>query len=249
MSKNLKNSSQKSRAPKNTARAFLKRVQNTLHKTRLLPPGSRILIAVSGGPDSMALLSILSQLQKKYAWQLAIAHVNYGLRGKESDQDMALVQKTAETLGIPLYNLKKRSLPKKSEEALRDIRYDFFKTLAEKHDFDLVALAHHQDDQAETVLMHLIRGSGSRGLEGMRPQRDIYIRPLLTFSKQEILNFVKEAKIPYRLDQSNTENIYFRNRVRNELLPLLETYNPKIKRTLATTAQTLQQENDEKKAL
>lgn len=204
-------------------------------------------MAVSGGPDSMALLHTLHTLQKKYDWQLSIAHVNYGLRGKESESDATLVKETAETLGLPLYTLTKKSLTRKSEEALRDIRYAFFEKLVKKYHFDLVALAHHQDDQAETVLMRLIRGSGSRGLEGMRPKRGIYVRPLLSFSKQEILNFAEKVAIPYRLDQSNAENIYFRNRVRNELLPLLETYNPKIKRTLATTAQTLQQENDEKR--
>ncbi len=191
----------------------------------------------------MVLLYVLSQLQKKYGWQLSVAHVNYGLRGKESAADMALVQETAKIFGLPFYSLTKKALAKKSEEALRDIRYAFFERLVQKHHFDIVVLAHHQDDQAETVLMRLIRGSGSTGLSGMRPQRGVYVRPFLTFAKAELLAFAQAAHIPYRLDKSNQENVYLRNKVRNELIPLLETYNPNIKKTLAAMATTFQTED------
>ena len=190
----------------------------------------------------MALLHALFLLHKKYHWQLAVAHVNYGLRGKESTLDAQLVETTAKKLGLPFYQLTKKSLSQKSEEALRTIRYTFFEELVKKYHFDAVVLAHHQDDQAETVLLRLIRGSGSLGLSAMQMKRGIYVRPFLTFSKQEILHFLEQQNIPYRLDASNQERLYLRNKIRHELLPLLTTYNPRIKSTLANTASTLQQE-------
>lgn len=242
MSKNLRASSKKSRALKSTPAAFVKRVQNFLQKANLLAPKSKILVAVSGGPDSMALLHVLHQLSKKREWQLAIAHVNYGLRGKESEADASLVKETAEKLSLPFYLLKKKMNATSSEDALRTVRYTFFEKLVKKHNFDAVALAHHQDDQAETILMRLIRGSGSTGLAGMNMKRERYIRPFLHIPKKQILEYLAQSNVPYRLDASNTNTVYFRNKVRNVLIPLLETYNPKIKRVLAETALTLQQE-------
>ncbi len=194
----------------------------------------------------MALLFALSQLAKKFEWSLAVAHVNYQLRGKDSEADALLVASAAKKLGYPFYVLKKRARQGMSEDDLREIRYTFFEKLVQKHSFDVVALAHHQDDQAETVLMRLIRGSGSLGLSGMRQKRGFYVRPFLNISKDEIYAFLKQAGIPYRIDKSNAENIYFRNKVRNVLIPLLETYNPRIKKVLADTALTLQQEQSSK---
>lgn len=190
----------------------------------------------------MALLYTLHRLQKNFDWQLSVAHVNYGLRGKESEADEKLVSETAKKLGLPFYSLTKKSKPDSSEDTLRKIRYAFFESLVKKHSFDTVALAHHQDDQAETVLLRLIRGSGTLGLSAMSMKRGKYVRPFLTFSKSELLAFLRQENIPYRLDKSNKKNLYLRNKVRNELLPLLETYNPKIKSVLADTASTLQQE-------
>lgn len=223
----------------------MKRVQNSLQRTNLLTPKSRILVAASGGPDSMALLYTLNLLQKKFHWELAVAHVNYNLRGSDSKKDAALVKEIAEALKIPLYTLEKKSLSNKSEAALRTLRYDFFEKIAEEKNFDLVALAHHQDDQAETVLLRLLRGSGTLGLSGMRAKRGIFVRPFLYTPKSEILAFLQEKDIPYRLDKSNEENLYLRNKIRNVVLPLLETYNPNMKRTLATTADTLQKEQSD----
>lgn len=190
----------------------------------------------------MALLYTLHTLQKKYAWQLAVAHVNYGLRAGDSNAEAHLVQDTAQKLGLPYYQLHKESLKQKSEEALRDIRYRFFEHLVKKQGFDFVALAHHQDDQAETVLLRLIRGSGSLGLSAMRPERGMYVRPFLSVSKESILDFLEQKRIPYRLDKSNQETKYLRNKIRHQLLPLLATYNPNIKQTLADTARVLQSE-------
>ena len=191
----------------------------------------------------MALLHALFLLHKKQNWQLAVAHVNYGLRGKESDADTALVKETAKKLGLPFYALRKKTLSVKSEEALRKVRYAFFESLTQKYGFQAVALAHHQDDQAETVLLRLVRGSGSLGLSAMQPKRGIYVRPFLSFSKQEILTFLKQQHIPYRIDASNAETQYLRNKIRHELLPLLTTYNPRIVRTLADTARIIHEEH------
>jgi tRNA(Ile)-lysidine synthase len=190
----------------------------------------------------MALLYTLYRLQKNFDWHLAVAHVNYGTRGKESDKDTKLVKEVAEKFGLPLYTLTKKMKGESSEDTLRKIRYDFFESLVKKHGFDFVALAHHQDDQAETVLLRLMRGSGTLGLSAMAMKRDIYVRPFLGIAKSEILNFLDQENIPYRIDMSNQGNLYLRNRVRNQLLPLLESYNPKIKKVLAETAKILQQE-------
>lgn len=238
----MKHSLPKSRAHKNTARAFIKRFQDRLQKNKLLPARARILVAVSGGPDSMALLHALAKLQPRFNWKLAVAHVNYELRGNDSRKDQLLVEKVTKTLGIPVFALKKNSKAGTSEEKLRDIRYHFFDSLVQKHKFTHVALAHHQDDQAETFLIRLIRGSGSTGLSGMQEKRGVYARPFLRISKKEILDFITSAHIPFRHDKSNDETFYLRNKVRHELIPLLETYNPQIKKTLATTACILQEE-------
>lgn len=240
---NLKNSSKKSRAVKDSARAFLKRVQNSLHKNNLLPKEATILVAVSGGADSMALLHALHKLQPFYSWSLSVAHINYGLRGKDSLADFTLVKTTAQKLNLPFYSLTKKKIsPQSSEEKLRDIRYLFFDTLVKEHSFERVALAHHQDDQAETILMRLIRGSGLTGLAAMRSKRDYYVRPFLQIPKNELLQFINQENIPFRHDTSNDETFYLRNKVRHELLPLLESYNPGIKKVLATTASLIQTE-------
>lgn len=242
MSKSLPKPLKKSRAPKNTASAFLKRVQNSLSKNSLLPKDSHILVAVSGGSDSIALLTVLARLQKRYQWQLAVAHVNYGLRGADSLKDSQFVQKITKQLGVPFYLLTKKLTAHTSEEKLRTIRYNFFDSLVTRYNFTSVAIAHHQDDQAETVLLRLIRGSGSVGLAGMCMKQGLYVRPFLSMSKSEILDFLKKENVSFRHDKSNDELFYLRNKVRHQLLPLLETYNPKIKKVLASTADTLQTE-------
>ena len=201
---NLPNLSQKSRALKTSARAFLKRVQNSFHKSNLLPKEARVLVAVSGGADSMALLYTLYKLRSVYHWELSVAHVNYSLRGKDSVADFKLVQSTAKKLGLPFYFVTQKNLSaQSSEEKLRDVRYHFFDTLVKKHNIDRVALAHHQDDQAETVLLRLIRGSGLTGLAAMRPQRDHYVRPFLEIPKDELVQFLKSENVSFRHDTSN----------------------------------------------
>ncbi len=218
--------------------AFLKNIQNFSSRNKLWEPGNSIIIGVSGGPDSTCLLQVLASIGAKYQWKLRIAHVNYRLRGKESDADEAFVRKLSEKYSIPLSvthpNVSKRTA--NLEEKLRDIRYRFFESLRKRHRFHFIAVGHTLDDQAETVLFRLIRGAGPRGLSAMLPKNGFLIRPLLETPRANILKYLEEQGLPYRTDQSNTDPKFTRNRIRNELLPLLETFNPKIRHALKRTA-------------
>jgi tRNA(Ile)-lysidine synthase len=234
--------SKSARGNKPHGSAFIKRVQNFSHKENLWTKNDSLLLAVSGGGDSMALLFFFHKLQKKYNLSLGVAHVNYQLRGNDSDQDALLVKRNAEKLNLPYFELSLKTKGS-SEDTLRNIRFQFFKEVALREGFTKVALAHHQDDQAETLLLRLIRGAGSLGLQGMTPARGLFIRPFLGTPKQEILNFVKEKGIPYHIDATNKETIFLRNKIRHELIPLLKTYNPNVQETLALTAEHLATEN------
>lgn len=226
--------------------AFLKNIQNTAHRFDLWKHGDKILIAVSGGPDSMCLLDTLFCLSKKYDWALHIAHVNYQLRGIDSDTDEALVRERAKFYTIPISVLhpKKPEKTNNLEARLRDIRYAFFEKTRAKLEFDSIAIAHHRDDQAETFLLRLIRGAGLHGLGAMRPKDGALIRPLLLIPRTDILEYLKEKNIPYRLDKSNADPRFTRNRIRHELLPLLETFNPNIRETLGNTSLSLADDAD-----
>ena len=226
--------------------SFLKNIQNTAHHFALWKRGDAFILAVSGGPDSMCLLDCLVFLGKKYKWRLHIAHVNYSLRGEESDADEQLVRERATFYGIPLTVLHPEvpSDTNNLEARLRTIRYEFFETLRIQLGFDAIAVAHTQDDQAETVLLRLLRGAGLRGLGAMRFREGVVIRPFLFVTKSDILRYLEEKSLPFRVDQSNTDSRFTRNRIRHELLPLLETFNPNIRATLARSALSLADDAD-----
>lgn len=227
---------------------LIKKFQNFSHQHNLWQEGSKIILGVSGGPDSVCLLDIFAKLKDKYNLDLIVAHVNYGLRGKDSDKDEKFVRGLAKEHGIKIevfhpypsltpspssFGRGERVLP--SENALRSIRYDFFEKARAKNNFDLIAVAHTKDDQVETVLMRLIRGAGLKGLRAMRPKTEKIIRPLLGAGRKEILAYLKENKLNYRTDITNKDNRIFRNRIRNLLIPYLEkNFNPSIKDTLAS---------------
>lgn len=193
----------------------------------------------------MALLRVLSLLREKYAWTLTVAHVNYALRGQDSLLDEKLVKKTASSFGLPMVVKKVRPTKNTSEEKLRTIRYAFFEELLKDTGADAVVLAHHRDDQAETLLLRLLRGTGSFGLQGMRPKRGRYLRPFLDIPRADILEFLEYTDAPYREDATNAGTQFQRNRVRNELLPLLEKhYNPNIRQVLSRLAETAAAEQD-----
>lgn len=218
--------------------AFVKSIQNTAHTYRLWSRESKILVGVSGGPDSTCLLDVLVFLSKKYNWQLHIAHVNYGLRGEDSKADEVFVRNLAEQHDIPCSILEAKAMQQNNlEEHLRDIRYRFFEETRLKHGFDAIAIAHTIDDQAETLLMRLIRGSGLSGLRAMRPKVGSIVRPLLKTTREDILTYLKERNLSYRTDSSNTDERFFRNKVRHHLIPYLQKeFNPAIKDVLVKTA-------------
>lgn len=215
---------------------LIKKIQNFAFQNNLWERGSKIVLGVSGGPDSVVLLDIFNHLAKKYDFQLHIAHVNYGLRGKDSQKDEIFVRELGEKYDIAVNVLKPKKAEYKGnlENSLRKIRYDFFEQIRQKLNFDLVAVAHNQDDQAETVLMRIIRGSGLSGLGAMKAKTNGTIRPLLCASRKEILAHIKQKKLVYRVDKSNLDTKFTRNSIRHGLLPYLEkNFNPSIKKTLS----------------
>jgi tRNA(Ile)-lysidine synthase len=206
-------------------------------------------VAVSGGPDSVALLLVLLELKKDYNLSLCVVHVNHKLRGKESDQDQDFVRKLSSDLKLKFFSrsfqVKKeaKKLKLSVEECARKKRYDYLKSLADKLKAQKIALGHNFNDQAETVLIRLIRGSGSLGLSGIPPVKDKIIRPLIDIKKEEIEAFLKKKKIPFRIDSSNLRTDYLRNKVRLKLLPILrKEYNPKIEEVLNRTTSILRAE-------
>lgn len=217
-------------APSPSTRAILRQVQGSLAPYREVLQGKRLLLAVSGGPDSMVLLHICRLLSAKYDWMLGIAHVNYELRATDSDADESLVQKVSQEYQISLYTHHPKSalgIFKTDENTLRDIRYDFFHQIQESEQYDYIVTGHTLSDQAETVLMRLIRGTGIRGIQGMEIFSHRLLRPLLTLTRADIMNIVSAESLSYRTDESNADSKYLRNRVRHELIPLLTSLNPR----------------------
>ncbi|HWH80244.1 MAG TPA: tRNA lysidine(34) synthetase TilS [Candidatus Binatus sp.] len=228
----------------------------------LIAAGDRILVAVSGGPDSVALLHLLRELREALQLHLEVAHLQHGIRGAAAKEDAAFVAQSAAQLAIP-FHLKEVNLPqlrsaagKGNLEALaREQRYRFFADVVAAHRLDKVATAHTLDDQAETVLMWFLRGSGLNGLGGMAPLSKMnlpesntsssltIIRPLLETSKQELLNYLSENKLSYRRDHTNQDPALLRNWLRLELLPKIqERVYPRLNQRLAQQAKLIRDE-------
>ncbi len=222
-------------------RGFLKRVQNTVAKHDLWSHKESFIVAVSGGPDSLCLLDVFFLLSQKYDFTLHIVHVNYRLRGKDSNLDEQCVRERTAAYHLPLTVFHPNKVSSSNlEEKLRDIRYQYFEKVRLQKKATLIAIAHHRDDQAETFLLRLFRGSGMRGLSAMRPKNNLIIRPFIEISRADILSYLKERNITYREDQSNTDPQFLRNQIRHELIPLLEkNYQPQTKKILADTASLL----------
>jgi len=221
----------------------------------MLRRGDKVLVGVSGGPDSVTLLNALNSLRKEYALEIVVAHLDHKFRGEESRSDRRFCEDLAKAYGLEIVS-GEIDVPKiasekgiSSEEAARFERYDFFKRTAGKKGIQKIAVGHNADDQAETVLMRLMRGAGMAGLGGMNPVKDMgefqVIRPLMEVTRKEIEEFVKENKLCFRRDSSNEKDIFTRNRVRRSLIPFLEKeFNPNIKEVLANTAENLRAENE-----
>lgn len=226
------------------------RVSGFIHQHGLVAGTERLLVAVSGGPDSVCLLHVLSGLGRELGITLHAAHLNHRLRGAEADADAAYVAGLAEGLGVPVtieardvraYRAEKRlSL----EEAAREVRYGFLAEVAARVGAGRVAVGHTADDQVETILMHLVRGSGTRGLRGLQPVTVLpsvrsgltLIRPLLEVSRQETVEYCNYHRLNPRTDTSNRSLSPLRNRLRRQLLPLLRRYNPGVDEALRRTA-------------
>lgn len=234
-----------------TVRDFLKKVRDTISEYGMIRAGDKVLVAVSGGPDSMALLRSLDLLKGELGITLHIAHLDHRFRGKESAEDARFVAETARKLGIPI-TLERIDVPKfveesglSEEEGARRVRYEFLDRTADAVGASRIALGHNADDQAETVLMRLIRGGGMRGLSGIPPVRsNRFIRPLIRITRRQIEEFLRELGQDYRIDSSNLKPIYTRNRIRLELIPMLSRYNPNISAVLARTGEILAAEDE-----
>jgi tRNA(Ile)-lysidine synthase len=224
---------------------LLRKVSETIRENRLFCQGDRVVVAVSGGADSVALLDILSSM-RKLSLTLVVAHLNHGLRGKESDDDAAFVGELAASYRLPFelqyVDVKEVGRQRKLslEEAGRIARYEWFDRVARSYAAGSIALGHHADDQAETFLIRLFRGSGTTGLASMRLlSSDRYVRPLLRLTRNEILAYLERRGLSYRHDRSNDETVFLRNRIRHECLPYLRTFNPAINERLSNTAELL----------
>ena len=207
-----------------------------------------VLLAFSGGADSRALLHLLAKLSKRDGFPLYAAHVNHGIRGEEADRDQAFCQTTAEEYGVRLF-VRCANVPelakqagKGLEETAREVRYRFFAEIMERESIGLLVTAHHADDNLETVLFRLCRGSGTRGLSGIsrvRPfEKGFLVRPLLSLTRAQILSFCKENDLAYVTDSTNADTAYTRNRLRAEVVPILAELfeNPQGKATDAAIA-------------
>lgn len=207
-----------------------------LREQQMLQAGDRVICAVSGGADSVALLFAMYLLRQQLGIQVEAAHFNHHLRGDESDRDEAFVRSFCQDYDIPLHVGGEMVVAGKKglEAAARDARYAFLKSLPGK-----IATAHTADDNAETVLMHLIRGTGLQGLGGIRPMQGQLIRPMLRITRQEVLTFLEQWNLPHVEDSSNGSDAFLRNRIRHHVMPLLYQENPRLAENLSRMAMGL----------
>lgn len=225
--------------------ALLQRVRRTLLRYQMLAPGDRVLVAVSGGADSNALLGALAALAEELGVSVCAAHMNHGLRGDEALRDQQCAEGVARRLGVECIVARSDAVPPGAnlEARARERRYAFLTRIAEGQSCTKIATGHTMDDQAETVLMRLLRGTGADGLAGIRPVRDgRVIRPLIECSRAEVLAFLRAADLPFCEDSSNRDRRFLRNRIRHEVMPLLQAIQPAVKRRLAMAAQFITDE-------
>ncbi len=231
---------------------LLEAVQRFIQEHRLLPESGTVAVGVSGGPDSVCLLHVLKTLCSPEGpfphVKLHVAHLDHMLRGEESRADATFVADLAAQWGLPCtigqvdVAAQAKAARQSIEEAAREARYAFLRQVAAEVDAERMAVAHHADDQAETLVMHWLRGSGMAGLAGMRPLEKDVIRPLLAVRRAEVLAYCARHRLDFREDASNQDTRFLRNRIRHELLPTLEQYNPNLRETLLRSAEIFAEE-------
>lgn len=226
---------------------IISKTKETILRFGMIDPGDLVVVAVSGGPDSVCLLDVMHQLSAELEMRLLVAHYNHGLRGSEDEYETLLVSHLADSLGLPFEMEKDTSLRDDSsslEARARDSRYRFLEMVMEKHQAQKIALGHNLNDQAETVLMRLLRGSGTSGLAGIPPIRDNkFLRPLIEIRREYIEVYLKERGLPCAMDSSNLDTRHLRNRIRLELMPMLREYQPQILEHLGRVSVILRDED------
>ena len=226
-------------------------VLKTIKKYNLISKGDKIVIGVSGGPDSICLLHVLDSLKEELGIELYVAHVNHMIR-QVADDETKYVQNFCKKLGIECF-IKKEDITKLAkeqkkgtEEVGRNVRYEFFNEILEKTNSNKIATAHNSNDRAETVILNILRGSGLSGLKGIEPNREgKYIRPLININRDDIEKYCEENNLKPKYDESNNENIYSRNKVRNEIIPYIKKeFNPNIIKTINRLSDVATEENE-----
>ena len=230
------------------------RILETIKKYNMIENGEKVVLAVSGGPDSICMLDILNDIKNDETidmnFEIVVAHVNHMIR-KEAEEDEKYVKKYCEENQIEFYSksidVQKMANNNKIglEEAGRKARYDFFDEILEKTKAQKIAIAHNKNDKVETVLMHILRGSGINGLKGIEPKRGKYIRPLIECERNEIEEYCDEKNLQPRIDKTNFENEYTRNKVRNLLIPYIQKeFNPNLIQTIDRLSNLVAEEED-----
>ncbi|MGB4341313.1 MAG: tRNA lysidine(34) synthetase TilS, partial [Dysgonamonadaceae bacterium] len=218
---------------------MIEKVRSYIKENRLLKPDDRVIVGLSGGMDSMTLIDVLLSL----GYNCMAVHCNFHLRGEESERDAAFVEQWCESAKVGLVSVDFDTYRYAAEHkisiemAARELRYKWFEDIRKEHHADAIAVAHHRDDLAETVLLNLIRGTGIRGLSGISPKNNFIVRPLLGVSRDEIEAYVDERKLPFIFDSSNSDDAFVRNFLRLNVIPLLEKINPSVKNAIYRTAQ------------
>jgi len=221
------------------------KVERTIKKFSLIPQNSKILVALSGGPDSVTLLHVLLQLKENLRIEVTAAHLNHMLRDEESERDEQFVKDLCRKWNVPLFvkreNVKEISKGKNVEAIAREVRYRFLEETLKKIDGDLIATGHTASDLVETVILNLTKGTGIKGLRGFLPKRDRIIRPLFEVTREEIEKYVKENKLPFVIDSSNLKTDFERNLVRIHVIPVLKNINPRLEEAVLRSAEILRE--------
>ena len=230
---------------------LISKMKSTILAHDLIPEGSGVVAGVSGGADSVALLWALSEIKKEMGFELFAAHLNHGIRGEEAEGDQNYVRELCEKLGVGLYE-ERLDIPaiaaaggKTLEQAAREQRYEFFERALEKFGADRIAVAHHMEDQAESIMLHMLRGSGLRGLTGMKYMRGRVIRPFLDIRRREVEEYLESRGVAYRTDSTNLHRDASRNRLRLDVMPYIARHiNPAATEALCSMGQLLGEDEE-----